>query len=83
MASIYNGVIVAKIGELFRKMAKSKDILKKIKDIVYEEELISVTDLSEKINSNWATTKHNIELLECLELVKLKQYKKTLFVMPK
>ena len=64
-------------------MTKSKDLLKNIKEIIFNEELITITDLSKKIGSNWATTKHNVELLESLDLVKIKQYKKSTFVLSK
>ena len=50
-------------------MTSTKDLIKSIIEILKEEKVITISDLADKIGSNWSTTKHNVELLETCEFI--------------
>jgi len=56
-------------------MTATKDLIKNMLEVLKKEKVITVSDLANKIGSNWATTKHNVELLEICGVVWQKQIK--------
>lgn len=56
-------------------MASTKDLIKKILEILEREKVTTISELSHETGSNWATIKYNVELLEICGVVWKKQIK--------